>query len=285
MNNIYRRLHIKHNNLPYINFGEDDKNFDRLYLDIGSNSWNNNRSHNVKCDHSMDYPRYFQIVCELIPRKDFNIEAYVSSRYKPKPDTDDMNCLKFELYSGNDFPLTGFVSSIDIKFLSMLPSFDIKNEILENMEEFMKNQNGEFLYTKSFSYQDYSIHDMKMRIDERLGVTDFNHYISSALPFAGKYHKGIDIKDVEQYMFYIGTDLRSKEYITTVSARDVLCSNFICFDRSVAIKNITSLKDDVLNGDIEIVFKNETGDIVYKSVDIFKHSVTSNKCVLTFKRF
>jgi hypothetical protein len=225
-------------------------------------------------------PTYIKILCELVVNKDFNKHATITSKYAPLVREDSFKKILYSPYNTKSIALDRFVNSIDIRFAELIPDSYTNHQTDNLLNETLE---GQVIHTKSFKTQGGNI-EIVMKQDKRYAVKEYNHFISDALPFAGYYYKGIMPHEIEQYFYYIGTGLRSEEYIKTISLRDLLREGHPHI--AGEISEFASLEDDIESGKVKISVpqNNSSNNIQYKSINIRKGTIVSNTCVIVFKK-
>ncbi|MDR3030899.1 MAG: hypothetical protein LBU35_00745 [Holosporales bacterium] len=269
---------MKRNNFPKAKFFSDP--FIAGYTDIDKENsditiGNSEKNENIFFGDE-NSPEYISCLCSLIPRMEFK-NISVSSKYKLDPDSGAESEMNFKIYSGENINMKGFVSHIDIECRNILLNGlegNIPREWLDFIIEHCK------IFTKNFMTQTNSI-EIESLIDEELGITDIAHFKSNAHFFAGSYYKGIPISDIQQYMFFVGTDVYGKEYINIISSKEILTSSSILPAAEIKLENLSTLQDDISNGKVSISFSES---VIYKSIEIRKETLTSDICKIIFKK-
>ncbi len=260
-------LKVKSRYQPF-NIFDIDK--DNISFTIG------NSASNEDIFKNKNNPEYIKIMCELVPIKNFDSAINIYSKYQKMAGTpDSVQEFSKKIYAN----IAGFVSNIDIIYKDILPDDDGNvNEFPINWREFLLENPK--IYTKNFTKQQKNLR-VQMGKDPRVETNMYNHLISNAYPYAGIFHKGISIQDIEQHFFYIGTGTQAKEYINTISSKKLLSESYLRLCPDIKSSDITSLLDDIINGLIEITMPDNTK---YQSIIINKNTIISNICVITFKR-
>lgn len=264
MKTVSKILKIKTHYQPFNIFDVDKEN---ITLTIG----NMKSNENVFTDSNA--PNYIRILCELVPIKNFNPSLNVLSRYQKMVNvSESMTEFSKKIYSS--VQMNGFVSSIDIIYKDILPDTEIPPDWRIYLSGNPK------IYTKNFLVQQKSM-QISMTEDHRFEQNMYYHLISGAYPYAGAYYKGIAVENIEQYFFYIGTELQAKEYMNTISSKKVLSGGPIKLCQGLKASEITSLQNDITSGKINLTMQDKT---IYQSLDIKKDTIISNACVITFKK-
>ena len=259
-------LKLRYENNPFVN-GYTDIEKENTDIEIGGSGIPED-FFNISC-----FPETMHCLCELIPQKEFNQEVEISARYKLFKESKEEKIIKFKIYDDKKMKTEGNVSSIDVKFLDILEDFPAEywNYINENSN----------LFTKRFVTQKSSC-EIPNFIDEELGITDIMHFKTNAHCYGGIYHPGIDLADIQPYVFYMGTGYQSSEYIKMISIKTLLNSDKVKLSPYINLGDLTTFVDDVALEKIVIELPN---GIVYKSADIQKKTTVSDICTITFKRY
>lgn len=234
-------------------------------------------------------PEYIKILCELKPIKDFKSDILIYAKYQRMPDDESsITEMNYMIYDGITIPGNALVSAIDISYIDILPSSsEADQRPIPDAWHGKLLQNNSIIHSKKFKTQEHNIANAELEIDDRFDVTAYNHYISKAYALSGFYHNGIQISDIQQYFFYIGSELQAEEYIKTMSSRELLSSNFLRPDSDIRLSQITSLEDDITDGCVKIEMPGQCEDdetTTYESINIQKNTTISDRCILTFKR-
>jgi hypothetical protein len=184
--------------------------------------------------------------------------------------------MSFRPYSGENIRMNGFVSELIVRFRELLPAEEI--QIKPEWIEFLKS-NPE-IYTKNFRKQEVDA-EIEGMPDQEYGSSDILHVKSRCHFFAGSYYPGIDLSDIQQYLFYVGTAIQAQEYIDIISAKELITSRVNSPARDVTPQALTTLVDDICDGKIEINFPDGTK---YHSVLITKPTVISDIVHILFKK-
>ena len=212
------------------------------------------------------FPEYIKCFCNIVPRMKFN-NVTVETSY-----IDNSSGLeipeRFSIYSGEEIQMKGFVSELDFECYEVLSDSKIPQEIFDFLSSNKK------IFTKKFVTQQVP-KNIETFVDGNSGYQSKAHF------FAGSYFCGINLRNIEQYMFYVGIDAYQQKYINIISATELLNSTNIFPSDEIRIENLSNIKDDVLSGRLKLKISDE---IVYKAVDISKETLISDKCLVLFKK-
>ncbi|GHT89505.1 hypothetical protein FACS1894113_4850 [Alphaproteobacteria bacterium] len=265
---------MKKNNVPKARFFSEP--FIDGYTDIEKTNFNMTiGDSNMRDDIFANacWPEYISCICELEPISEFeNIEilSKILAEYC------DESSINFKLYSGENIKMKGFISQLNINCRDIF-SLEPEQDIPPDWRNFMKENPK--IYEKCFQIQS-ARKEIEVFVDENLETSDMPHFKSNAHFFAGSYYSGIEPSNVQQYLFFIGTDVYSEKYISVISAQDLLRSNAAAPTPDVKLNDLSTLQDEACSGNIRIIFPD---DICYNSIDIMKNTLVSNYCKIIFK--
>jgi hypothetical protein len=227
------------------------------------------------------FPETLTIQAEIKPVAEFS-RPIISTTYRVSEDDDEERTMAYDIYGGDALKMRGFVSGVDITF-KRIPS-DLGPRALPKdkrlLEEYL--QRNPVLYQKKFNVQrqDATIPNFD---DDSLEESDIFHTKTKAHFFAGSYHRGIKLSDIQQYTFYMGTGYRAEEYIAVLNARDLVDSTQASPAPGVTLSTLSTLEDDIVEGKIEFSIPHPAAEfsafarpLRYKSVAANKDSLTSN---------
>ena len=263
-----QKLKLKYNNDPFTNgFAYVDK--ENTDITIGTSD---------KFDDLVfqddEYPEVLTCLCKLVPIKDFAADISIIARYRTTEEDDVDRVMNFKIYDGSSVNMNGFVSGIDIELVAVL--YENNNAPPDTFEQTLQNPK---IYEKRFQTQQNS-REIEVLEEQEFEETDVLHFKSGAHFFAGSYNKGINISEIQPYLFYVGTGFQTSEYIEIISARDLLNTNKVKLANGIKLSQLSTLEDDVSNGEIKISLTN----IVYKSIAIKKNTLISDVCKIIFRK-
>jgi hypothetical protein len=214
-------------------------------------------------------------MCSISSQSEFGNVA-ISARYKEKSNG-DVKTLSYNLYDGSAINMTGFVSSISVTAIDILPEFGMPTD--SRLQIYISE--NRVIYTKRFRTQTTptTIENFVDRDSQETGII---HTKSKAHSFAGSYFSGIKLADIQPYLFYVGTGYQAKQYISVVSASDVVRLRKVSLAPGVSQDLLSTLEDDICNGKLLISLPDY--NTTYKSVSALKETVTSDIFQITFKR-
>ncbi|MDR0640275.1 MAG: hypothetical protein LBF65_00860 [Holosporales bacterium] len=226
-------------------------------------------------EDSAQNPEYITLHCSIIPKSEFPM-VNVTTHYATSTDDDSSkHTLTYDIYSGQCINMKGFVSELMLRFRGFqLPSMPVKREWID----FLKLNPD--IYTKTFGIQNHDI-QIENFVDNSFEDSDILHIKTHGYFFAGSYHLGMKLSDIQQYCFYMGTGLHAEGYINIISARDMISTNNVPPAPDVTLQTLSTMEDDVCDGKIKITFPDGA---TYTSVSITKTTVVSDIAQLTFKK-
>ncbi|MDR1476487.1 MAG: hypothetical protein LBI20_04235 [Holosporales bacterium] len=221
---------------------------------------------------------YFKCLCSLVPKSEFR-DVRVRTRYRA-PTVDDVseNVMSFSLYSGEQIRMDGFISELAIRFRELLPLESDDGLIKSEWVEFLKTSPE--IYVKTFHKQ-YSDMEIENTLDPGFEGSDILHVKSKGYFFAGSYYAGIKLSDIQQYLFYVGTEIQAREYINIISATELISSRNIEPAPIVTFQSLSTLEDDVCDGKVVINFPDGSE---YQSIAISKNTLVSDIVQMLFKK-
>jgi hypothetical protein len=223
-----------------------------------------------------EQPDYIKCLCSLIPKSDFH-DVRVSSHYR-LDDDDNNREMSFRIYSGEQIKMNGFISELSVRFDTLLPSDMNPNPINAEWIEFLRA--NPILYTKIFRKQDVDS-TIDTEQDPSFDDSDVTHLKSKCYFFGGSYFRGISLSDIQQYLFYVGTEVQASEYIDIISARELLLSKNSAPAQDVTLQSLSTFEDDVSEGKIKLTFPDNSN---YKSVLMTKNTVVSDVVQILFTK-
>ncbi len=213
-------------------------------------------------------PEYLKMRCKLSTKAEFP-DVKISAGYRTTPNGKDFLMQK-KLYDGSQISMKGMVSEVCIEFL------DLHNECKIISEELSKLS---IIYRKFFQLQKVS-----KRIPNYPDIANKQGEIfmtkSDAHPFAGCYFPGIKLSEIQPYLFYVGTGVRSDPYIKIISAKEAIQSDVVRICKDVDISSISTLEDDVCNGKVRF----KVDEFKYVSIFAQKNTLTSDVFTILFKK-
>jgi hypothetical protein len=220
-----------------------------------------------------DEAEYIRLLVKIVPKFEFE-RPQISAKYRMGEDDDD-RVMSFDIYGGESIDMLGFVSSITITFhgLSCEPTFLSE----KNIQFLIDNPD---IYTKSFQTQSSDI-EIENFVDDSLEESDIIHTKTKAHFFAGSYHGGIRLSDIQQYMFYMGTEYQANEYISVISGRDLINLKRVNSAEEVTLESLSTLEDDIVDRRITLTLLD---GLAYRSVSAEKTTVTSDVFQILFKK-
>ena len=247
-------------NIPFVNGYTDIEKTNNVFV-IG----------NSDCEETIfgdNIPDHIEMLCKLSAKSMFP-NVIITAGYRITPDGQDYTMQK-NLYNGKDVNIKNIISEVDIEFIDIITH-----------EKYLKcnlSQN-QVIYRKYFQIQNKS-----KRLPNYPDLANHQSEIfmtkSDAYCFAGVYFDGVKLSDIQQYLFYVGTDINSKPYIKVISAQDFMHKNLGNIDKSIDIESLSSLEDDICDGKIKIII----GDIEYHSISAIKNTFMSNIFSIVLKK-
>ena len=217
---------------------------------------------------SKNLPEYLKMRCKLSAKSEFP-NVTISAGYRTTPNGQDF-LMRQKLYDGSQISMKGMVSEVCIEFL------DFQNEYKIISEELGKTS---IIYRKVFQIQNIS-----KRIPNYPDISNQQSEIfmtkSDAHPFAGSYFTGIKLSEIQPYLFYIGTGVRTEPYLKIISAKDAIQSNMVEICKDVDISSLSTLEDDICNGKVHL----KTEDFTYVSILAQKDTLISDIFTILFKK-
>lgn len=250
---------------PFVN-GYTDIERERAIFTIG----NSDENEDILADN---LPEYIKIRCKLSAKVAFP-NVTISAGYRKAPGGQDLMMQK-KLYDGSEISMKGVVSEVDIEFLGFYgePEFAPKGLI---PEEFYKLP---IIYKKIFQIQNVS-----RRIPNYPDIAHEQSEIfmtkSEAHPFAGTYFPGIKLLEIQPYLFYVGTGVRTEPYIKIISAKDAIQKEMVKICKDVDTNSLSTLEDDICNGKVKF----NLDDFQYVSILAQKDTLTSDVFAILFKK-
>ena len=182
----------------------------------------------------IDNCTYIETICELIPKYSFN-NIEVSMKYRDEIDEEINSIVKYNLYDSSVLKMDDVVSSIDI--------------LLQDIINVPNNIYNSIIYTKNFGTQSKNIILETNEEDNESGINT----ISNAYLFGGSFKP----HNIQQYLFYVGHEYNRESYISLISSEDALQNTNIKLDSIIKLEDLSTLQDDIINGQIVIVIKNK----------------------------
>ena len=245
---------------PFVN-GYTDIDKENTILSIG----NSEENEDIFSDNA---PEYLKMRCKLSAKAEFT-DVKISAGYRTTPNGQDFLMHK-KLYDGSQIAMRGMVSEVCVTFL------DIQNECKIISEELGKLP---IIYRKLFQLQNVS-----KRIPNYPDISNTQSEIfmtkSDAHPFAGCYFPGIKLSEIQPYLFYVGTDVRTEPYVKIISAKDAIQGNIVRICKDIDISSLSTLEDDICNG--KVSFK--ANGLKYVSILAEKNTLTSEVFTILFKK-
>jgi hypothetical protein len=183
--------------------------------------------------------------------------------------------MSFDIYGGEHIDMNGFVSEIDIVFHGFPCE---SNHLSEGDVQFLID--NPHIYTKKFATQNESV-EIDSFVDNSIEESDIVHSKTKAHFFAGSYYKGITLQEIQQYLFYVGTEYQANEYISIISGSDLIRLKKTEPSDEVTTESLSTLEDDIAEQSIVINFLDGS---IYKSVSAEKTTLTSDVFQILFKR-
>jgi len=213
-------------------------------------------------------PEYLKMRCKLSAKSEFP-DVKISAGYRTTSNGEDFLMNK-KLYDGSQIAMNGMVSEVCIEFLDIQTDCKIISEELAKIA---------VIYRKRFKLQTVSkrIPNYPDRLNQQSGIFMTK---SDAHPFAGCYFSGIKLSEIQPYLFYVGTDVRTEPYLKIISAKEAIQSNLVRISKDVDTSSLSTLEDDVCNG--EVRFK--ANEFTYMSILSQKDTLTSDIFTILFKK-
>ena len=216
------------------------------------------------------FPEYIRLCCAIETKSEFP-DVVISARYKVQEDS-ETKTMSYRIYDRALNPMDKVVSEISLNFSDFSDGFSNsvwKKELLENP----------VIYRKNFQTQLSSRNIDNFR-DPNMPQSGLIHTKSRAHPFGGYYYPGIKLSDIQPCLFYVGTGLQAKEYITLISAKNVIQGDEVRLSPEIPIDSLATLEDDIYSGKIEISFQNQK----YKSILATKDTFVSSFIQILFRK-
>ncbi|MDR1390998.1 MAG: hypothetical protein LBI95_01335 [Holosporales bacterium] len=219
-----------------------------------------------------EVPEYLKLLCSISFKSEFPAIT-ISARYKIT-EGGELQSMRYSLYDGSSVSMNGIVSEVSVEFLDFFQNF-------KNFPKSWKDALSEskILYTKHFPIQNVS-KNIDNFIDESIPQSGIIHTKSNAHFFAGAHFQGIKFSDIQPYLFYVGTGVQAKEYISIISAKDTFQTGKVKLSPDIPKESLATLEDDICNGKIELNFD----DLRYKSVVAIKETLTSDVFQILFRK-
>lgn len=213
-------------------------------------------------------PEYIHALCKLSAKSEFP-NVTISAGYRTSPSGKTF-VMEKKLYDNSEISMKGMVSEISIEFIC-----------LENRPGNLKNILPEdpIIYRKTFQIQNTSrrIPNYPSQQEGQSGIFVTK---SEAHLFAGSYFDGISLHDIQPYLFYVGTNPRGEPYVKSISATEALQSGKVNISKEIITSHLSTLEDDICNGNIRIEFDGTA----YHSLYATKQTLTSNVFSISFKK-
>ena len=134
---------------------------------------------------------------------------------------------------------------------------------------------GSKIFQKHFKFQTNN-RNMKS-FETKIG--SLTKTTTAAFAYAGKFNPSMEIKDIQQCLFYI--EKTQTPQLKIISTKEFLQQQEIKLSKEINISSISSLEDDIVSG--KVVIKLDSG-IFYKSFSSKKTTLTNNLIFIYFKK-
>lgn len=217
---------------------------------------------------SDNLPEYVKMRCKLSAKAEFP-NVTISAGYRTTSNGKDF-LMRQKIYDGREISMTGMVSEVCIEFLDFQHEYKIVSEELGKTP---------IIYRKFFQLQNVS-----KRIPNYPDISNQQSEIfmtkSDAHPFAGSYFQGIKLSEIQPYLFYLGTGVRTEPYVKIISAKEAIQNGVVKICNDIDTSSLSTLEDDICNGKVR--FKSD--DFIYVSILAQKDTLTSDIFTILFKK-
>lgn len=213
-------------------------------------------------------PEYVRMRCKLLTKTIFP-NVTISAGYRTVPNGQDLIMHK-KLYDGSEIPMKDMVSEVDIEFLDFQSEFKITpNELFKEPIIYRKVFQIQNISKRIPNYPD-SAHDQAQIFRTK----------SDAHPFAGTYFSGIKLSEIQPYLFYVGTGIKTEPYIKVISVKDALQKEIVKICSDIDVGSLSTLEDDICDEKVKF----NVDDFTYASILAQKNTLTSDIFTILFKK-